>query len=249
MKKIISSVLLAVTMTLSSVANANLIDITADSHISGAIGGFSWLDENDSQVVISDPFQFLEGFGFLKTEIFNGSFSNIALGSTGQPIQTAGGHYEWNTFYRFGSPDTDGLISGLSIEFDYVTTLFTKTTYLADLIGSITYNTQVFDITGSIFGDNNPASNNIDGTSSSAWTMDFNHIADAGNFNPGISVPEPSTFALLGLAVFGLISRKLPVNKAVWFSLTLFKKPAHAGFFICFKFAKSLNIIIIQKKN
>lgn len=202
MKKLFSSVILATVMMVSSVANAGLI-VDEDSGLTGSIGGLDWVDTSVSEIFVFDPFQFIDGYGFLRTNVMNGDISNIALGSTGQPIKTDGGSYQWNTFYRFGSPDSDGLISGLSIVFDYVTESFTNETYLASLIGTITLDLQTIDITGSIFGANNPGANN------SAWTIDFNYFAPDNNPGiPGIKVPEPSSIAILALGMIGLVSRK-----------------------------------------
>lgn len=203
MKQLFSGMILAATLVFSNVANATLI-LDQDSSFTTSNGGVSW-DLGDALINTFDPIQIVDADGFFATDIFNALISNIGLGVTAQPINTTGGSIDINQWYRFGSPSGDGLLANTNLSFLYNVTQFTFDNFKADLTGIFTFEGQAFDITGSIFGANNPGSNN------SAWTWKVDYFAPVNNPGGSVSVNEP---IMLGAFLFlpFLIRRKKQIS-------------------------------------
>ena len=188
MKKLFSRMVLATSMMFALTANASLI-LTEDASFTTSNGGFDW-QLGDNVIPTFDPIQIVNATGFFDTDIFTGAVSNIGLGATGQPINTSGGNFSIANWYRFVSPNGDGLIAGATLSFVYNVVEFTQDEFRADLNGSFTFNGETFDVTGDILGANNPGTNN------SAWQWNVNYLAPLSN-TPGNSATVDAPPSLL----------------------------------------------------
>lgn len=190
MKKLFSRMVLAATLMVSSVANAGLIF---------SIGGDDW-DVNDSTLNIYDPLQKVIADGLFENDIFNGSIANVCLGATGQPVEVSGGTYSISECYRYGSADGDGLMD-FSFNLDYVTQLFDMNSFVANITGSMIFESVSYDLFGNMTGFNNPSENNA------AWTWTLQTMQNNNPGGPGVSVPEPTTIAIFSLGIVLMLRR------------------------------------------
>lgn len=201
MKKIISGIILTLTMSFATVANAGLIDWSTinDGDYFSIRSGAEKINANDTQGVPQIPVLFVEAIGG-----FANYFGNAAGYSVDTFDLTQPSNWELSGLWDFsnGVAPFEGLtLSWLAnvLSHDDSLVSFDGDAIMSDLSGMV-------NLTGIGQIENKIAqSGAIYGQYDATFTA---YTANTGPGNGNVDVPEPSTIVLFGLAMIGLVNRK-----------------------------------------
>jgi len=219
MKKIISSVILAATLLLASAtASASLITASSwDDNNDLVFGSTMRMSNGISVWDIDDLLIDMEAPGAIsgQTGDFTQLFSSIAhyAQDINDTLSVTGGSFSVNDIWAISYASYDAM--PVSFLGNYVVDLFNDTDFQASGQGILTYgtNSSIMNFNISAYITEATEDTPTYATMGTIFTVIDPSASSVGSGST--AVPEPSTLALFGLAAFGLVSRKLSVNKTV----------------------------------